>query len=55
VPPQRWQQADAAGIGKNNGKKGCRAVRYISILDPGGKVFFSTVWDKAKCKRRYFA
>ena len=45
--PRRWQVAEAAPIGKANGKKGCSAVRLINVLDPGGKVFFKELWKDA--------
>ena len=37
ILPRQWQVAEGAQIGKQNGKKGCAAVRLINILDPGGR------------------
>ena len=38
ILPRQWQVVAGEQIGKQNGKKGCAAVRLINILDPGCKV-----------------
>ena len=53
VVPDTWQYAVAAQLGKNNGKKGCAAVRLINLLDPVGKMFFSFLWGRSREERRH--
>ena len=45
VCPIEWNNAQAAQLGKSNGKKGCKAIRLINLLDPIGKVFFTLIWQ----------
>lgn len=44
VCPLEWNNAEAAQLGKSNGKRGCKAIRLINLLAPEGKAFFSLVW-----------
>ena len=43
ILPRQWQVAEGAQIGKQNGRKGCAAVRLINILDPGEDVCRGTM------------
>ena len=56
VFPIEWNNAQAAQLGKANGKKGCKAIRLINLLDPIGKAFYTLIWrlsPEAPCDFSY--
>ena len=43
---QQWNAPQTIQLDKCNGKKGCSSLRLIHLLDPVGKSFFESIWDK---------
>ena len=51
----RWPGSGRKVCSWGNGKKGCKAVKLINLLDPLGKVFFTDLWERARPCGCYFS